>query len=998
MLDPFQSGFDRLLGEKWLLAADAENRGRQQGWAANPPATARPAPVPGVIQQVFPEFHGVAWYWLSFRPRRAPHPGERVRLHFGAVDYLAEIYLNGRLVGEHEGGETPFELNVTDALRAGGDNLLAVRVLNPTDAPIEGVGLKEIPHSFKTNAYECGAGFNTGGILLPVALRYVPPMRVADLHVIADAGTGGIRVTATLHNDTGRAAEGRLHVRAEHATDGSTEAVATADCRVEGAETTCRLALPVAEPREWSPDDPVLYRVTATLEVQDADGARWEHTRSTRCGFRDFRVVDGWFHLNGKRIFVKSAHTVNHFPVGLVVPPDVELMRRDLVYAKAGGMNMVRFAGHVAWPEQLDLCDELGLLVYEECQASCAWEDSPRMAERFDRALREMILRDRHHPSIVIWGLMNEQKDGPVFRHGVGALSLVRELDPTRLVLLNGGRYDSVQSIGSVCNPGSDRWEPLWGVEHPEAPAVTPPWDRNHHGFFPEAGDRHVYAHVPLCRATRDLVRELGRVDKPVFLSEFGIGSQLDLAGETGHYAQRGVSPENPDYALIRSMTAALEADWRRFGMEAVYPFPADFFRESARRHVGQRRLVFDLVRSNPRICGYSLTGLLDHVMTGEGLWGFWRDLKPGILDALRDGFAPLRWCLFVEPGHAYAGRPLAIEAVLANEGALPPGRYPAHLKIVGPAGLAWERRVEVAIPAEAPLAVPVLKETVVLNGPAGDYTLAVDLPDGAAKGDRLPFRLSREDEQPRLSGRLSVWGLDTPPEAWMYPVETFTRMEGPETAVSAWLAARGLECRPFEADAPCGGAETILVGFPHPAASDGDWAACLRRVERGATAVFLVPQAWRQGENTTARLPLEPRGECLPFYDWLYHKECIGKAHPVFDGLPAGGLLPWEVYDQVIPHNVFVGLPDAEEIVAAAFATGYPRPGGYLGGVLLGSYRYGAGRLILNTLRILEHVGRHPAADRLLLNMVRYSTATPTTGWPIDGHPGRGDMKGDRD
>jgi hypothetical protein len=317
---------------------------------------------------------------------------------------------------------------------------------------------------------------------------------------------------------------------------------------------------------------------------------------------------------------------------------------------------------------------------------------------------------------------------------------------------------------------------------------------------------------------------------------------------------------------------------------------------------------------------------------------------------------------------------------VLANEGVLQPGRYSASFRIFGPGGLVWDRQSTVAITSDNPLAVTVLKETITLDGPAGIYTLAAELKGAAAKGDRLIFHLSREDEQPRISACITTWGIDTSPDAWMYPVESFSRIEGPEISVGNWLATHGVECRPFDESASADEAETILVGFPEPV-NPAHWQECLRRVERGATAVFLVPQAWKKEEDTTHWLPLTPKGECIQFYDWLYHKECVGKNHTVFSDLPSGGLLPWQYYDQVIPHNVFIGLPDPEETIAAAFATGYPRPGGYLGGVLIGSYRHGAGRLILNTMRILEHVNRHPAADRLLLNLVRHATVGTVNG-----------------
>ena len=91
---------------------------------------------------------------------------------------------------------------------------------------------------------------------------------------------------------------------------------------------------------------------------------------------------------------------------------------------------------------QLDLCDELGLMIYEESFAGWFLADSPKMKERFDREVSDMIRRDRNHPCVVMWGLLNETPDGPVFRHAVEMLPFVRSLDETRVVMLNSGRFD----------------------------------------------------------------------------------------------------------------------------------------------------------------------------------------------------------------------------------------------------------------------------------------------------------------------------------------------------------------------------------------------------------------------------------------------------------------------------------------------------------------------------------------------------------------------------
>ena len=137
-------------GGGWRIAIDPNDEGRTGNWFAAPRDEAKPTSVPWIIQDAFPGYHGVAWYWRQFEAPVNPHADGRYLLRFWAVDYLAEVWLNGTRVGGHEGGETPFELDVTEAIRPGAGNVLAVRVLNPTHEPIDGLALAATPRSCKT--------------------------------------------------------------------------------------------------------------------------------------------------------------------------------------------------------------------------------------------------------------------------------------------------------------------------------------------------------------------------------------------------------------------------------------------------------------------------------------------------------------------------------------------------------------------------------------------------------------------------------------------------------------------------------------------------------------------------------------------------------------------------------------------------------------------------------------------------------------------------------
>jgi beta-galactosidase/beta-glucuronidase len=125
---------------------------------------ARPTKVPWVIQDVFPDYHGVAWYLREFTAPANPHPGGRCLLRFEAVDYLADVWLNGVQLGGHEGGETPFLVDATDAIRPRQTNRLAVRVLNPTYEAIDGVALKQTPSGPKHYPVQPNTVYNRAGL------------------------------------------------------------------------------------------------------------------------------------------------------------------------------------------------------------------------------------------------------------------------------------------------------------------------------------------------------------------------------------------------------------------------------------------------------------------------------------------------------------------------------------------------------------------------------------------------------------------------------------------------------------------------------------------------------------------------------------------------------------------------------------------------------------------------------------------------------------------
>ncbi len=931
----------------WLLCVDPGNIGLEREWFAGTLPDVRPTRVPGTIQEVFPGYHGVAWYSRSFTPATKPYPEGRYLLRFWAVDYLAQVWLNGIYAGGHEGGEAPFTLDITDIIEQKSDNLLVVWVLNPTNEPIDGIILKQTPHRNKVVPYVTGGSYNHGGIVQPVELIYAPAVRVTDVFARPDIASGQIQLQTTVRNDNTDSIMASLEASVASAAGGSTIVGVSGTQNFPKGNSIHNMELHVPGPHLWDVDDPYLYRVTVRLGTD-----KTSHEQSIRCGFRDFCFRDGYFWLNDRRIYLRSAHTGNHYPIGMQLPHDMELLRRDLYYAKVVGFNMVRFIAGMAWPSQLDFCDELGLMVYEESYAGWCMEDSPQMAERFDRSTSEMIQRDRNHPSMVIWGLLNETPDGNVFRHAMSSLPLVRSLDDTRMLLLNSGRWDGRWSIGSICNPGSSAWEHLLGAEGPEAPDVK----GLRGGYLEGAGDAHYYPPIPLSADSIRFFRTLGADTKNVFLSEHGNGGEVDAIRVVRLYEQAGARPDLEDYVQYRSEADRFMADWERFDMNSVFTSPGDFMLQSQRVQAEQRLVGLNAIRSNPNLCGYSLTGLCDQGMTAEGLWTTFRELKPGMMESIRDGFAPLRWCLFVEPVHGYRGQTFTLEAVLANEDVLLPGEYPACFRVIGPDGTVLERtRVLKVSGNESDMVLPIFYEEMPINAPAGRYEIVAYLERGAAPaGGRSHFFVSDPLSSAEIHGSITVWG--------------------DEERLGSWLEDKGISYRNFADPAPPF-REVILVGASDGISGDHDgFRELARRIFQGSSAIFLSPKVFRKDDKPLGWLPLAVKGELRQTQGWAAGRDDFAKAHPIFDGLPVDGLLDMMFYRDLIPGQTFNGQEMPEELVAGAFAVGSYQPGGYYSGMHIAVYPLGLGRFIINSLLVLENLGKHPAADRLALNFIRYA------------------------
>ena len=341
------------------------------------------------------DYAGIGWYrvLISFPPSQT---SSRELLHFGAVDYLTDVWVNGRKLGEHEGGYTPFTFDLTGKIHAGSNEIL-VRVFDPPmhldPAPKAPSALEqkykydEIPHG-KQNWY-----VQTSGIWQPVTLETVPLRYIEHLH-ITPHNNGDVTVEAAL---AGTGVTGPLTVAIF---DPYGAGVAQFDLTQAGA--TAKGQTRVAHPSLWDGDHPNLYSVVVSNK-----NSQLAHTRF---GFRELTSSGGRLFLNGKPFYMRAALDQDFYPQGIYSPPSAEFIRQEMLTSKAMGLNLLRCHIKVPDPLYLDAADETGMLVWYEIPV---WNDAyhwtPEAAQRGTDTFRAEVQRDWNHPSIVIQSIMNEQ-------------------------------------------------------------------------------------------------------------------------------------------------------------------------------------------------------------------------------------------------------------------------------------------------------------------------------------------------------------------------------------------------------------------------------------------------------------------------------------------------------------------------------------------------------------------------------------------------------------
>lgn len=432
MLFPYENRYREVkeLGGFWRFRADYEECGQRDGWFRGLSAAielAVPASWNDQTQDERLRTHlGSVWYEKKFWIPSA-WAGDDTVLRFGAVNYRAEVWLNGVYLGKHEGGFTPFEFNITDRISTDSENVLVVRadcLLSGDTVPMGNFPL-ELGGTNYYGQYPLTAGdfFPYAGINRPVHLYTRPRLSIQDISVSTSLAAAAGRVRCNIQ-----------------ASDGITNiAVSLLDqqgMRVANETTRCsngraEVILNVPNALAWGPGHPYLYN----LRVEGIAGINKCDEYTLPIGFREVRVQGDQLLLNGEPIYLKGFgrhedfHIIGRGMNHAVIVKDFSIMQWI-------GANSFRTTHYPYSDEQMQMADRLGFLVIDEVPAvSLAMRAvTEKTLESHKAQISEMIARDKNHPCVIAWSVANEADTwrNPADKYFHEVAQYIRALDDTR--------------------------------------------------------------------------------------------------------------------------------------------------------------------------------------------------------------------------------------------------------------------------------------------------------------------------------------------------------------------------------------------------------------------------------------------------------------------------------------------------------------------------------------------------------------------------------------
>ena len=390
------------LNGKWEFRLDPQEQGEAQAWHSAGVEFTRGIEVPGAWQAqgvgeprgaLRHDYAGAAWYRRTVPIPRA-WEGKIVRLRIGGAHRYTTAYVNGRKVGEHRGFSAPFTFDVTDALRPGEANVLALRIVNPGEVPLEGPReQKPINPTGMLNYIG-----NWGGIYGNVELQATEPTWIDSVYIRPDVERNQAKFAVTVRTRENRRYAGDVRVSI------GPRDQRRASVQVEpGGRAEVEIVVPLTDVRLWSPEQPHLYTAAITLQ----QGGRERDRVDERFGMRQLQTRGNVLLLNGKPLYLRGYGDDNIEVLTGFPPSSRATYLERLRQARSFGFNTVRFHSMTPSEEFFQAADEVGLLVMAELPAAYTQYVLPHK-EFLREELEAVVLAYRNRPSLLSVAFGNE--------------------------------------------------------------------------------------------------------------------------------------------------------------------------------------------------------------------------------------------------------------------------------------------------------------------------------------------------------------------------------------------------------------------------------------------------------------------------------------------------------------------------------------------------------------------------------------------------------------
>lgn len=404
------------LNGEWDVVFDTMNSGIDNRWYANKPEGTQKATVPHTWEQEFGRYSGsICFYYKTFEISGEPHP-KRVFLRFQRSFFHTMVWVNGKLVGTSQGGHNPFSFNIAKYLRQG-ENTICLRVASESAGRIQGVPVQELP---------VGLPFHQrsfGGLWGDVELVNGGKACILETHVMPDLDTGNVQLSIQFSNPRNYSTKLLIAVTRPDGTNSHF----VKEIKLEKEDTLYKTTLHIKEHLAWSVEQPALYALEILLDRS--------FPVSLKFGFRKFDIIRGEYYLNDTLLRLQGVvYNLSHPVTGGIIS-SIDEVKNDLLRIKEAGFTILRSGGAPMEDRVLDLCDEIGLMVWQEMPI----HNMRTSAEGFELAkevIRSIVVSQRNHPSIVAW-VLGAENGSLVLENGNKLLTHVSEVDETRPILSN---------------------------------------------------------------------------------------------------------------------------------------------------------------------------------------------------------------------------------------------------------------------------------------------------------------------------------------------------------------------------------------------------------------------------------------------------------------------------------------------------------------------------------------------------------------------------------